>query len=361
MRKLIYLLFLIGATVLVSFRGGNISYMLFYFILILPVLAILYSLYVYFRFKIVQEVSRTVVKATEVPYRLILANEDPIPFTDITLHYYSDMVTIEECKETSNLSLLAYQDTKVETKMYCKYRGTYPVGVKSVSVTDFLGLFTITYPMMTQVRLTAKPRILPLELLKTEIQKKDPKNNIFSASKLQNLPDFEIRPYHPGDPLKYVHWKNSAKTGELLVRKQMPEELFETVIIMDLSPIEGDTEKRLQREDNVIEATLAFVHDYYMKQIPIRVVYMEDKNQLKEVLIDTRKNFDQFYDTCANLAFTSAAPLEAVMKEYARQTVHNYSMILITSAITEQLSLYLLSKHGAENEIVLINTEELSL
>lgn len=361
MRKIIYILLLIGATVLASFRGGNISYMLFYFTLLLPVLAIIYSLYVYFRFKIVQEVSRTVVKATEVPYRLILANEDPIPFTDITLHYFSDMVTIEECKETSNLCLLAYQDARVETKMHCKYRGTYPVGVKSVSITDFLGLFTITYPMMTQVRLTAKPRILPLELLKTEIQKKDPKNNIFSISKLQNLPDFELRPYHSGDPLKYVHWKNSAKTGELLVRKQMPEELFETVIIMDLSPIEGDMEKRLQTEDNVIESTLAFVHDYYMKQIPIRVVYMEDKNQLKEVLINTRTSFEHFYDTCANLVFTSAVPLENVWSEYARQTMHHYAMILITSTVTEQLSLHLLSKHGSENEIVLINTEELCL
>ena len=39
--KLIYLLFLIGSTILVSFRGGNISYLLFYFALLLPVLAFL--------------------------------------------------------------------------------------------------------------------------------------------------------------------------------------------------------------------------------------------------------------------------------------------------------------------------------
>ena len=48
--KLIYLLFLIGSTILVSFRGGNISYLLFYFALLLPVLAFLYSLYVFNRF-----------------------------------------------------------------------------------------------------------------------------------------------------------------------------------------------------------------------------------------------------------------------------------------------------------------------
>lgn len=74
----------------------------------------------------------------DVPYRLILANEDFIPFTGI----------------------------RVDTRMYCKYRGTYPVGVKSVSVTDFLGLFTITYPMKSQIRLTAKLPYLMKHILK---------------------------------------------------------------------------------------------------------------------------------------------------------------------------------------------------
>ena len=59
--KLLYLFFLIGATILVSCRGGNISYLLFYFALLLPVLAFFYSLYVFYRFKIVQDVSLSLI------------------------------------------------------------------------------------------------------------------------------------------------------------------------------------------------------------------------------------------------------------------------------------------------------------
>lgn len=361
MRKIIYFIFLIGSAVLVSFRGGNIPYLLFYFALLIPALALTYSIYVYFRFKIVQEVSRTVVKAKEVPYRLILANEDFIPFTDITLHYFSDMVTIRESKNIHNLCLLPHQVMRVDTKMYCKYRGTYQVGVKSVSVTDFLGLFTITYPMVTQVRLTAMPRILPLELLKTELQKKDPKNTLFSVSKLQELPDYELRPYRPGDQQKYIHWKNSAKTGELLVRKQMPEELFETVIIADLSPIPGDTEIRLQAEDNIIEAVIAFVHDYYLKQIPVRVVYMQDNDTLKELLINVRTGFERFYETCASLTFNASLPLEKVWERYTSRKAQSHAAILITSAVTDNLMNYIEENRRVGNEIVLINTGKLSL
>ena len=57
MKKAAYLLFLIGSTVLVSFQGKAVSYLLFYFALLLPLLALLYSAYVYYRFKIVQDVS----------------------------------------------------------------------------------------------------------------------------------------------------------------------------------------------------------------------------------------------------------------------------------------------------------------
>ena len=59
--------------------------------------------------------------------------------------------------------------------MYCKYRGHLSGGRKSVEVTDFLGLFTIPYPLMSQIRLTARPRIIPMEQLRVVLQEQDPK------------------------------------------------------------------------------------------------------------------------------------------------------------------------------------------
>lgn len=368
MKRLAYFLFLAGAAALVSIRGGSISYLLFYFALMLPVLALIYSLYVYFRFKIVQEVERVVVKAQKVPYRLLLANEDPIPFTNISLNYFSDMVTIKETADgeeegkkggTRNLCLLSRQKLQVDTEMYCKYRGTYPVGVKSVSVTDFLGLFTITYPMKDQIRLTARPRIVPLEQLAVNLKQIDPKNNLFSMSSMQDLPDYELRQYHPGDTPKYIHWKNSARAGELLVRKQMPEELFEIVILIDLFPVKGDTEKRLKTEDTVIEAALSFVHHYYMKKIPVRVVSMQQ--EIQEVLVDAGTGFQGFYNICAELSFQAKFPLEQVWMEYKKKSIKKRAMILITASVTDSLLLELEESRRVDKEIVLIDTEGLNL
>lgn len=341
-QKILYPLFLILTTVLVSYYGGPAPYLLFYFAVMLPVLALLYSVYVYARFRIVQEVSRTVVKAQKVPYRLLLANEDFIPFVNLTLHYYTDRVTIGEGtagtgeQKTEGLCLLGHQKLSVDTKMYCKYRGTYPVGVKSVSVTDFLGLFTINYPLRDQIRLTARPRILPLEQLAVSLEQKDPKNNLFSVKKTQDQPDLELRRYQKGDPLKLVHWKNSARAGELLVRKQMPEELYETVILMDLTPVPAEGEARYRTEDNILEAAIAFVHHYFVKNIPVRIVYMQTE-EMKEVLVDAGTGFDGFYDLCADISFDAAMPLDQVWKAYTDRAGNHGAFIVIAAGLTEGL------------------------
>lgn len=365
-QKILYPLFLIFATVLVSYYGGPVPYLLFYFAIMLPVLALLYSVYVYVRFRIVQEVSRTVVKAQKVPYRLLLANEDFLPFVNLTLHYYSDRVSIGEGtggtgeQKTEGLCLLGHQKLSVDTKMYCKYRGTYPVGVKSVSVTDFLGLFTINYPLRDQIRLTARPRILPLEQLAVSLEQKDPKNNLFSVKKLQEQPDLELRRYQAGDPLKLVHWKNSARAGELLVRRQMPEELYETVILMDLTPVRAEGEERFRTEDNIIEAAIAFVHHYYIKNIPVRVVYMQ-KDERKEVLVDAGTGFDGFYDLCADITFDAAMPLEKVWKAYTDSAGNHNAFIVIAAVLSDGLQSRIEEYRRIGGEAVWIEAGDLML
>lgn len=223
MKKLIYFALLIGSVVLVSFRGNAVSWLIFYFMLSLPLLALLYALYVYCRFRIGQQVSRYVNKGEAVPYRLRLANEDLLLISGIGLNFYTDTVQVLKVKpdgtkipyeqEPDSFSLLPHQQKNVEVTLICKYRGTYQVGVKSVSVTDFFGLFTITYPMMSHIRLTARPRILTLRQLGEKLKVRDPKKNRASAARLQEMLDFELKKYTAGDSLRRIHWKNSAKAG----------------------------------------------------------------------------------------------------------------------------------------------------
>ncbi len=52
-----------------------------------------------------------------------------------------------------------------------------------------------------------------------------------------------IRNYIYGDPIKYVHWKATAKTGELKVKEFLSLEFQPTVI--DLNSLDGNLERKL--------------------------------------------------------------------------------------------------------------------
>lgn len=347
MKRLIYAVLLAGSVILVSFRGGTISWLLFYFMLMIPSLALLYALYVFFRFRIGQKVARYVSKGERIPYKLELANEDRLLMTGIGLNFYTDTVqvmrkngdgtTTPYGKTTDSIFLLPHQQKNVELELYCKYRGTYPVGVKSVSVTDFWGLFTITYHMKSRVRLTARPRIITLSQLQSKLKKQDSKKNRFASAHMQEMLDFELRKYIPGDSPRRIHWKNSARAGELLVRRQSPQELHELVVIMDCTRCKNKAELvRMQREDNIIETAVALLYDACMKKARARVVWCTDK--ICEMQIDSLKSFDKFYGLCAELPFVSDMTLEEVWEAYEIKAGGNPEIWLIGCDIPQELS-----------------------
>ena len=143
------------------------------------------------------------------------------------------------------------------------------------------------------------------------------------------------------------------------MRRQMPEELFETILMLDLSPIQGDTEKRLQTEDNILEAALSYLQDCYLKKIPVRVVYMD--SEIREILIDVCTGFEAFYEKCADISFESALPLEKVWRRYTSRLAGTRAYILITSSQTPALTETIEESRLLGNEVLCIYAGELNL
>ena len=133
---------------------------------------------------------------------------------------------------------------------------------------------------------------------------------------------------------------------------------FETILIMDLTPIEEEYEKRLQKEDNIIETALSFVHDYYLKNIPVRILFMEDT--LHEMLVDASTGFEPFYDKCSDLSFASPYTLNQVWESVPDSSGCG-SCILITASVTDDLVRSVSEKQQAGTEALLINVGELAL
>jgi uncharacterized protein (DUF58 family) len=48
-----------------------------------------------------------------------------------------------------------------------------------------------------------------------------------------------VRPYQPGDPIRAIHWRATARTGTPVVRRFEPARHREVVVVLDLQTVEG--------------------------------------------------------------------------------------------------------------------------
>lgn len=104
--------------------------------------------------------------------------------------------------------------------------------IQKLKVYDYLGLFSRTLRYSVPLRVFVHPATVPVPVpRRTEnsaIAWKPKWGGGFSEN-------HELRLYQPGDSLRQIHWKLSAKTGELIFRQPMDPVRNHLLIWLDLS------------------------------------------------------------------------------------------------------------------------------
>ncbi|WP_297536342.1 DUF58 domain-containing protein [Thermococcus sp.] len=115
-------------------------------------------------------------------------------------------------------------------------RGLHTLSPVEVIGRDFLGVLGVSYSIFgDEVRIEARPRIgnlrgRPLNRLRV----RKPRVPVFTSTLGFTTNDFrEIREYQPGDPLKKVNWKATARLGRALVNEYEPEGVGTVMLYID--------------------------------------------------------------------------------------------------------------------------------
>ena len=359
--RLICILFIIGSGIFASYYGGNISYALFYLALFIPVISFLYTLYVYFRFKIYQTMdSYMVVKGDWNSYSFVIANEDFIAFRNVKVNFLYDKSTIKKTEDSIEYSLLPNDKEKMDTQIRCNYRGEYFIGVDSIEVTDFLYLFSITYPITSKLKVKVLPRVVTVEQLGIAPALIDSKNPMHFSNFVEEELDTEIRKYVRGDNKKRIHWKASAKMNELISRKYNQKPKAEVVLFMDLEKIHEDDLSVVITEDKIMESVLAIANYYVAKNTPSQIIYaMED---IKQIHINSKHEFDGFYKACINIRFESKTSVDELTLRRLQRGDNGIFYVIATHKLTKELymsSLRVLS--GGNRLCILFVSDDVSV
>lgn len=99
-------------------------------------------------------------------------------------------------------------------------RGRYEIGPMSVRVGDPFGLVELGRAFRTTVPLTVTPRTVPLPGIPLGGAWTGSGDNRPRAFATGSAEDVTVREYRRGDDLRRVHWRSSARVGELMVRRE---------------------------------------------------------------------------------------------------------------------------------------------
>jgi uncharacterized protein (DUF58 family) len=99
-------------------------------------------------------------------------------------------------------------------------RGQFRIGPMAVRVSDPFGLVELGRAFRTTVPLTVTPRTVPLPSITLGGGWTGSGDNRPRAFATGSAEDVTVREYRHGDDLRRVHWRSSARIGELMVRRE---------------------------------------------------------------------------------------------------------------------------------------------
>ena len=310
--RYILIAFLIITTIFVSNHGGNVSYALFYLAIILPIMAFIYTLYVYQHFRIYQCIDRkTIVKGELVSYQYVVSNEDFITYRSIQVKFFEDKSQVVGANATTDYTLLPGERIERETNLRCNYRGEYEVGVNLVVITDFLRILSITYPLQSKYKVMVLPRVLNLSRLRILPTEQDSKRTVTNRNSNEVEMDTELRNYVYGDSLRRIHWKASAKQQSLQTRKMTQNPRQEMNLYLDLYKLDEKEMDKIIIEDKMIEAELSITKYSQMQGVPMNVYYEQDGMKITRVL--NPSDFEKLYKESATLKFNQKVSIHELL------------------------------------------------
>ena len=364
--RIFYLIFLIVSTAMLFAYRSKITSVLFIFALLLPLLSLLLGF-----------IASRLIKA-KMEYRVLYAEKMegftvslkltnrfvvPISLAGIIGYFPLRSTNLFEYQNIL-MSVSPFSTVNINFNTPIKLRGVYDCGIEKIETWDFLKLFRFTKKIEKYEKIVILPRkhiINPVRDISTSESETESVNNFsFEKNSFTN-----IREYIPGDPVKHIHWKMSAKQDKLMV-KQFEQSIGGTaIIIADLNEYSPFDEENAENSDCIVETIIAInMMLINERQSCLNLWYSPLTASCEQRLVKNNEDFSLFYNTMSVLPRQEETLLpEAIIKSCSDIPTDSGVVYFVTSQLRND---FINSVSGTELfrnrqlRILLIDSDELS-
>lgn len=306
--------------------------------------------------------------ALPVPWVIL---DDLLPAKDLS----ESRLRLRVKKKRMKIALIGgHSELEMDYQIEFHMRGYYQLGPLVLESGDLFGLHR-RYRVGTDPSFVlVYPRVAPLEGY--DVASRAPIGEVRMTHRLYEDPTriAGVRGYESGDPLNRVHWRATARTGELHCKVYEPSTIAGATLLLDFHEHGYDDRREPQRSELAITATASLAnavyelgqqiglvtngrdaadrirtegwdHDYRTRDAAQKSVEMREKSdRLRPVTVETRRGVEQFQrilETLARVELSDGLTLPQLITEYSNRLPRNATVIAVLGECTPEIALAL--------------------
>lgn len=280
-------------------------------------------------------------------------------------------------------------ESVVKYSLICQQRGYFQIGPLVMESGDLFGLYR-RYQVQADPRfLLVLPRLV--ELQGYDITSRRPIGEIRLTHRLYEDPTriAGVRPYQIGDPLSRVHWKATARTGQLHCKINEPSTLAGATLVLDFHKAGYHQQGEPIRSELAVTTTASLINAVALmgEQVGLvtngrdmadrirtegfhgqtitrqvarsRVAMHDQSDRLQPLILPTRRGMEQVQqarELLARVELTDGLTFAQLLLESTRRIPRDASVIVVLPDVPEESALALgnLKRQGYAITVVLI-------
>ena len=291
------------------------------------------------------------------------------------------------------------QTKTIKYKVTFEMRGYYPLGPTMLETGDVFGLHRRHRVIGEPVYVMVYPKVLPLP--KYDFASQRPIGEVRLQNRLFEDPTRTagVRQYVVGDPLQRIHWKVTARTGELHCRVYEPTTLAGATLLVDFHTDGYHKRGEPHRSDLAVTTAASVAYAVFMlnQQLGLasngrdavdrireetleqkpeagpgydtreaarsRYALLEESDRIRPVVVETRRGFDQFQkirEALARLEISDGMSFAQLALEMAPRVPRDATLIAILPRVPVETAVALgtLRRQGFAVSAILIGLDE---
>ncbi|MCU0710485.1 MAG: DUF58 domain-containing protein [Pirellula sp.] len=267
-------------------------------------------------------------------------------------------------------------------------RGYFRIGPTLLETGDLFGLNRQHRVVSGSDYLLVLPKIIPIEGI--ELTSQRPLGDLRVSDRSMEDPSqmAGVREYRMGDPLNRIHWKATARTGQLHTRVFEPTCMQGAMMILDLNSESNPENHEPIRTDLAVTAAASLAHAYYLLNQPCGLIcngidmaerysFQEltgdytDRNSLRSTVQKELKNdrlrpivvehgngvetFTQIHKTLARVGRSEGLTFFELVQEVRNRLPRSLTVIAILQTVSEEsaMALEMLKRQGYSVAVML--------